>query len=130
MKERDEHCVDKPTCKPHPNVCTEVLNMLKQHLDEVYPSKKVVGYSLNILCFVCVNPETAHFQELEYCLKNEYINCDETGELIVMPTAKVQNLFVADLPVDNKRKISDSDQLVVKKLKTCDTTDGERGSAE
>ncbi|XP_033103742.1 uncharacterized protein LOC117106490 [Anneissia japonica] len=97
MKERDEHCVDKPTCKPHPSVCTEVLNMLKQHLDEVYPSKKVVGYSLNILCFVCVNPETPHFQELEYCLKNEYTNCDKTGELIVMPTAKVQNLFVAGM---------------------------------
>ncbi|XP_033120925.1 uncharacterized protein LOC117120036 [Anneissia japonica] len=130
MKERDEQCVDKPTCKPHPSVCTEVLNMLKQNLDEVYPSKKVVGYSLNILCFVCVNPETPHFQELEYCLKNEYINCDKTGELIVMPTAKVQNLFVADSPVDNKRKISDSDQLVVKKFKTCNTTDGEKGSAE
>ncbi|XP_033125618.1 uncharacterized protein LOC117123713 [Anneissia japonica] len=108
MKERDAQCVDKPTCKPDPIVCTEVLNVLKQHLDEVYPSKKVVGYSLNILCLVCMNPEKPHFQELEYCLKNEYIHCYKTGERLVMPTVEVQKLFVADLPVDNVRKSSEA----------------------
>ncbi|XP_033103642.1 uncharacterized protein LOC117106379 [Anneissia japonica] len=126
MKEKDAQCVDKPTCKPDPIVCTEVMNVLKQHLDEVYPSKKVVGYSLNILCFVCMKPEKPHFQELEYCLKNEYIHCYKT----VVPTVKVQNLFVADLPVDNVRKISDSDQIVAEKLKTCYKTNEERGSVE
>ncbi|XP_033099915.1 uncharacterized protein LOC117103472 [Anneissia japonica] len=99
MKERDAYGVDKPTCKPHPGVCTEVLKVLKQNLDEVYPSKKVVGYELNILCSVCVNPEKPHFQELEYCLKNEYIHCYKTGEHIAMSTANVQNLFKADCSV-------------------------------
>ncbi|XP_033101203.1 uncharacterized protein LOC117104465 [Anneissia japonica] len=130
MKERDAHCVDKPTCKPHPSVCTEVLSVLKQHLDELYPSKKVVGYELNILCFVCMNPETPHFQDLEECLKNDCINCDKTGEHIVMPTVEVQNLFVADLPVDNERNISDSDDFGVKKLKICHKTDEDIGRAE
>ncbi|XP_033111333.1 uncharacterized protein LOC117112366 isoform X1 [Anneissia japonica] len=130
MKEREADGADKPARKPHPDICKEVLNVLKKHLDEVYPSKRVVGYVLNILCLVCSTPGKPHFQELEKCLKNKNMTCDKTGERIAMSTANVQNLFVADSPVDNKRKISDSDQLVVKKLKTCDKTDKEIEYAE
>ncbi|XP_033127096.1 uncharacterized protein LOC117124873, partial [Anneissia japonica] len=95
MKERDADGADKPACKPHPDICKEVLDVLKQNLDEVYPSKKVVGYTLNILCLVCSTPEKPHFQELEKCLKYKNMTCDKTGERIAMSTANVQNLFVA-----------------------------------
>ncbi|XP_033109569.1 uncharacterized protein LOC117110847 [Anneissia japonica] len=97
MKERGADGTNKSACKPHPDVCKEVLQVLKQHLGEVYPSKRVVGYALKILCLVCSNTEEPHFQELEYCLKNENMTCDKTGELITMPAANVQKLFAAGI---------------------------------
>ncbi|XP_033112073.1 uncharacterized protein LOC117112952 [Anneissia japonica] len=142
MKERDENGADKPACKPDPSVCNEVLNVLKKHLDELYPSKRIVGYALKILCLVCLNQEKPHFQELEKCLKGNMI-CDKTGEPIAMLTAEVQNQFKSDLPVNKRKKLEtcdntdeekgSADDLPVnkrKKLKTCDNTDEERGSAD
>ncbi|XP_033126239.1 uncharacterized protein LOC117124199 [Anneissia japonica] len=97
MKTVDADGTIKPAHKPHPDICKEVLQVLKQHLGEVYPSKRVVGYALKILCLVCSNTEEPHFQELEYCLKNENVNCDKTGELITMPAANVKKLFAAGI---------------------------------
>ncbi|XP_033098352.1 uncharacterized protein LOC117102238 [Anneissia japonica] len=95
MKERDADGTNMSACKPHPDVCKKVLQVLRQHLG--YPSKSVVGYALKILCLVCSNTEEPHFQELEYCLKNENMNCDKTGELITMPAANVKKLFAAGI---------------------------------
>ncbi|XP_033127993.1 uncharacterized protein LOC117125574 [Anneissia japonica] len=97
MKERGADGTNMSACKPHPDVCKEVLQVLKQHLGEVYPSKRVVGYALKILCLVCSNTEEPHFQELEYCLKNKNMTCDKTGELITMPASNVQKLFAAGI---------------------------------
>ncbi|XP_033109294.1 uncharacterized protein LOC117110639 [Anneissia japonica] len=124
MEERDVDGKAKPACKPQPDVCQEVLHVLKQQLDEVYPSKEVVGYSLNILCLICVNSEEPHFQELENCIKNKNMTCDKTGKIIAMSTANVQKVFKGEWSVNvQKRKMLHSVQkrkISHKKAKTCD----------
>ncbi|XP_033108300.1 uncharacterized protein LOC117109925 isoform X2 [Anneissia japonica] len=116
--EKDQHGINKPTRKPHPIACMEVLHILKQHLSEVYPSKGRVGYALQILCSVCSTPEKPHFQDLESCLQNELMICDKSSDNTAMSTSHVLNSFVADWSYVNETKNFHSIQCLILDLGT------------
>ncbi|XP_033123161.1 uncharacterized protein LOC117121883 [Anneissia japonica] len=128
MKVKKAEGAYKQVCKPDPDVCIKVLDFLKQYLDEVYPSKKILGYALQILCLVCSDDcmEKPHFQDLEICLKGDNMTCDRKGEFIGSETTEIQKFFVAE----KKRKIPPSDEFTTKKLKTGEQTAIEELSAK